>query len=202
LRKDADWRGSPRATTRREFNQLLRILNPSKNDVFYDLGCGHAMPCIWIAPRVKLAIGIEDHYYRYLRAKAEVERSGYKNVVILRDDIMNPSYRDATIVYSVISIGFQVIKKIQNQAKTGTVIVLYGLPPYPIKTRKLFGNFVFTKTPIERVSNEDEYAKIHLDRKKATIEDLYKTLDEDEVKDLEREIRGSDDNWKRLPIHE
>src|SRR3984893_2919531 len=158
MRKDAEWRGSPTATSRREFNRLLAVIKPRKTDVFYDLGCGYGGPCIWIAPRVKMAIGIEEHYYRYLRAKKEVGKSGEKNVVILRGDIMNQSYHDATIVFSVISVGFQMIRRIQDHASLGTTIILFGLPPYPIKTKKLFSDYVLITTPVERVSNEDEFA--------------------------------------------
>ncbi len=202
MRKDADWRGSPTATSRREFNRLLSIINPSKSDVFYDLGCGYGRPCIWISPKVKMSIGIEDHYYRYLRARAAVAKSKLDNVIIIRGDIMDQSYHDATIVFSVISVGFQMIKKIQEQAKLGTRIILYGLPPYPIKTKTLFSEYVLMKTPVERVSDVDEFARKALQSEKATIQDLMDTLDEDQKRDLKREIRASEHNWKSLSNHE
>ena len=165
-------RGNPRATDKREFTLLINRIRPSKNDVFYDLGCGYGGPCIWIAPKVKRAVGIEDHYYRYLRARREVERSDLHNITIIWNDISKVSYRDATIFYSVISIGFDVIKKIQRQTKPGTLVVLYGLPPFPIKSRRLFGDFHALTTPFERVQNEDEFARIYLGRKRATMREL------------------------------
>jgi len=201
MRKEAEWRGSPTATSRREFNRLLKIIRPRNDDVFYDLGCGYGGPCIWIAPKVKMAIGIEDHYYRYLRAKREVKNSGEQNVIIIRGDILDQSYHDATIVFSVISVGFQMVSRIQNQAKPGTTIILYGLPPYPIKTKKLFQGYVIMKTPIERVSNEDEFARTVLESKNAKIEDLMETLDKDQKRDLKREIEDAEYNWKSLTNH-
>lgn len=200
MTREAEWRGSPRATTRREFDHLLRLLKPSRNDdVFYDLGCGYASPCIWIAPRVKRSVGIEDHYYRYVSAKKEVAKSGFANIEIRNEDIDESNYRDLTIGYSVISIGFGVVARIQNQAKPGAVIVLYGLPPYPIKSEKLFGMYFRMKTPISRVNDEDEFARISLGKKHSAIQDLYKKLDEkDEIRDLKREIREADSNWKKL----
>jgi len=197
--REAEWRGSPRATMRSEFMRLLGVLHPSKNtDVFYDLGCGYARPCIWIALKVKLAVGIENHYYRYQRALKEVEKAGFTNIKILREDINEASYHDMTIAYSVISIGFEVIARIQKQAKPGAVIVLYGLPPYPIKSEKLFGKYFRMRTPLTRVKDEDEFARIFLGRKGATLKDLYSKLDHDEVKDLKREIRQADSNWIKL----
>src|SRR5579864_7960789 len=107
MRRDADWRGSPTATSRREFNRLVSLIAPSGNDIFYDLGCGYGRPCIWISPFVKMAIGIEDHYYRYLRARAEVAKSRRNNVIIIRGDIIDQTYQDATLVFSVLSVGFE-----------------------------------------------------------------------------------------------
>ena len=198
MRRDADWRGSPRATTRSEFMRLLEILKPSGSDVFYDLGCGYARPCIWIAPKVKLAVGIEDHYYRYLRAKKEVKKSGFSNVQILNEDIGDATYHGATIVYSVISIGFEIISKIQTEAERGTRIVVYGLPPFPIRSETLFGRYSMMRTPLRRVSDVDEFARIHLKKKKAAIKDLFEILEDDEKRDLKREIRNAERNWAML----
>jgi hypothetical protein len=199
MRHDAHWRGSPRATTKREFMRLVEILSPSKHDVFYDLGCGYAGPCIWIAPMVRKSIGIEDHYYRYLRAKEEVKKSGLTNIEIHRHDIAKASYREATIAYSVLSIGPDILGKIQRQAKKGARIVLYSFPPFPIKSEKLFaGGYYLITTPLERVADEDEYARLSLGRKRVTIKDLFKTMDKVEVRILKREIKQADSIWRRL----
>ncbi len=196
MERAAEWRGNPRATDKREFTHLINRMRPSKTDVFYDLGCGYGGPCIWIAPNVKKAVGIEDHYYRYLRAKREVEKSGLHNITIIWNDIIKASYRDATILYSVISIGFEVIKKIQRQTRTGALVVLYGLPPYPIRSRRLFGDFYAMTTPFERVNDEDEFARIHLGRKRTTMRELLKSIDAEQRRDLKREIKDADANWE------
>jgi SAM-dependent methyltransferase len=198
MERAAEWRGSPRATDKREFTHLINRIRPSKTDVFYDLGCGYGGPCIWIAPKVKKAIGIEDHYYRYLHAKRDVEKSGLHSITIIWNDISKVPYRDATILYSVISIGFEIIKKIQRQTKTGALVVLYGLPPYPLKSRRLFGEFYAMTTPFERVNDGDEFARIHLGTKRATMRELLKSIDADQRRDLKREIKDSDANWESL----
>jgi len=40
MERAAKWRGNPNASDKKEFFRLLDILKPSKEDVFYDLGCG------------------------------------------------------------------------------------------------------------------------------------------------------------------
>jgi hypothetical protein len=194
----AAWRGSPRASSKREFDRVLGYLNPSKGDVFYDLGCGYGGPCIWAAPKVKLAVGVEDHYYRYLRAKREVEKSGFSNIKILWDDIESVSYRNATILYSVIYVGFGVIKKIHRESKQRSKVVLYGLPPYPLKSEHLFGHFHRLVTPFEKVKDEEEYVLNYLGGKYSSMRKLMRSLDREQVRDLKAEIEYSDENWKSL----
>jgi len=38
-----DWKGNPKATKEHEVLQLLKIIRPTKKDIFYDLGCGMVM---------------------------------------------------------------------------------------------------------------------------------------------------------------
>ncbi len=198
MERAARWRGDPRASDRQEFLRAVRYIKPSKKDVFFDLGCGYGGPCIWIAPKVKLSVGIEDHYFRYLHARRDVEKSGLENIRILWDDVERVSYRKATILYSVIYIGFGVIEKIQRETRTGSEVVLYGLPPFPLKFEKLFDSFCRLTTPFERVEDEDEFARIYLGRKKATMKKLLRLLDREQARDLRREIREADVNWNSL----
>ena len=178
--------------------RLIKLIKPSENDVFYDLGCGYGSPCIWIAPIVRRAIGIEDHYFRFLRARQEVKNAELHNVTIKWSDITKVSYRDATILYSVISIGFEVLRKIQKQTKKQALIVLYGLPPFPVKSTRLTGNFYQMTTPFERVKDENEFARIHLRRKDATMKELLRSIDAEQREDLKREIKQAESNWKSL----
>jgi SAM-dependent methyltransferase len=198
LERAAKWRGDPRASSRREFLRLLNEIKPSKKDVFFDLGCGYAGPCIWIAPKVRQSVGIEDHYYRYLYAKREVSKSGLLNVRILWADIEKVPYREATILYSVIYVGFSVLEKIQKETVRGTQTILYGLPPFPLKSEKLFGSFYRLKTPFGRVEDEDEYARHYTGRKNATMKKLLRSLDHEQAKDLRREIKEAELNWHMM----
>jgi len=123
---------------------------------------------------------------------------GVKNVRITWNDIERVSYHRATILYSVIYVGFSIIKKIQNQTAAGTKVVLYGIPPFPLKSKKLFGNYHLFQTPFERVQTDDEFARIFKGRKKSTLEGMLKSLDREQANDLKFEIRNSHVNWKSL----
>ena len=192
------WRGSPTATTRTQLMRLVRILRPSKErDVFYDVGCGYARPCIWIAGRVKLAVGIENFEPRYREALRRVERSGLRNITILKRSLEKASYGDATMIYSVIALDFNFFRKVLAECMPGTVVALCYCPPYPMKSEKV-GEYYLMRTPFERVKDEAEYAQIFTGRKKVTIEDVLDSLPRSQRKYLKWEISHADSNWKKL----
>ena len=197
--KVAGWRGPAKATKKPEFMRLLRYLRPTKKDIFYDLGCGHGYPCIWIAKRVKLAIGIENHYARFCRAQLNVQKSGLPNVKIIKKDLEDATYEDATIIYSFIELSFNDLARIQKFVKSGTTIVMYARVPYPIRSRWVTGNYFMMKTPFKRVRSEDEYARIYMGKKKATIDDVYAWFGRrKDAKKLKWEISRANSNWNKL----
>jgi SAM-dependent methyltransferase len=196
--KEASWRGSATATPRQDFLRILGILRPTKRDVFFDLGCGYGRLCILAAPRVSLSVGIENHYYRYLRAKRAVEQSQLSNVQIKYGDFYNFSFRSASILYSIVDAGFATWAKIDRQCKKGTIIVQYGMLPYPIKAKHMFGNYFITRTPLIRVRDTAEYCRIYMKSNTASIDKLRKSLGKEGEKQLLFEIRNSESNWRNL----
>jgi SAM-dependent methyltransferase len=198
LRKAAPWRGSPTATSKKEFMDLLSKAKLSKNkDVFFDLGCGFGRVCIWMAPKVRLAVGFENHYDRFKVARGAAEKSGYKNISIRYADFSFASFKKATIIYSIVDIGLHVVARINRQAKSGTRLILYRRPSYPIKGKRISGNYFLMKTPIKRVKDESEFARTILGRD-ATIDELYRAVGKEDAKDLKREVRQSEKLWKEL----
>jgi SAM-dependent methyltransferase len=179
-------------------NLLSKIRLSKEKDVFYDLGCGYGRLCIWIAPRVKLAIGYENHYDRFKRAKRAAEESGYENILIKNSDFSFASYNKATIIYSIVDIGLQVMTRINKQSKPGTRLILYKRPNYPIKGSRISGNYFIMRTPFKRAKDQNEFAKMVLDQRNVTIDDLYKKLGAEDTKDLKREIRESENAWKKF----
>ncbi|MBI3642082.1 MAG: hypothetical protein HY222_06795 [Thaumarchaeota archaeon] len=129
------WYGSPRATKRPEFMRLLKFLRVTKKDVFYDLGCGYADPCIWVSKKVKLAIGVENNCYRVCKALVNTQKSNNKNIKILKMNVENADYENASIIYTVIDLAIKDYKRIQRNTKNGTRLVICYPPPYPLKSK-------------------------------------------------------------------
>jgi len=199
LRKSATWRGSPTATTKNEFTALLNKIKLSKErDIFYDLGCGYGKVCIWVAPKVKFSIGYENHHDRFKVALREVEKSGFKNIMIRNRDFFLASYKRATVIYSMVDVGLHVMARINRQSRPGTMIVQYRRPNYPLEAKWISGNYFLMKTPLQRTKNADDFAKILLGRRRATIDDLFKHLGREERKYLKKEIREADKLWEGL----
>lgn len=197
MRKAAGWRGSAKATKRPEFMRLMKILRPTRNDVFYDLGCGYANTCVWISKKVGSAVGVEDFGPRYRKAVENVTKSGSKNVKILKRDVSHVSLKSATIIYSLIELTIEDFRRIQRSASPGTKIALWGPPPYPIRSKKHGPYFTF-RLPYKMVRSPDEYAKIYLGRKRATIEDLYDWVSRKEARSLKWYISRERWHWKKL----
>src|ERR687897_3141743 len=99
-RRSAD-RGPPNLTKPSETRKMLLLANANKNDIFYDLGCGHGGVCIQAASKVKKAVGIEDHYYTYKEAVSQARRSDAPDKIIIRHSNIDTSrFGNATIVYA------------------------------------------------------------------------------------------------------
>lgn len=190
------WRGSPTATSRGEFAHLVRVLRPKKTDVFYDLGCGYALPCIWIAPKVKKAVGIENFVPRYRRAASNVRKSGHQNIRIIKSSFQSVPLVDATIIHCVILLGLSEYRRIESEAKGSTLALCYP-PMYPIKSRRSHGYYLM-KVPFSRVANEDEYARIISGRRGATMKDVYAMLKKWDSKSLRWQVSHGDYLWSKL----
>ena len=194
------WRGSPTATSHWEFSRLLRELKPSqKKDVFYDLGCGYAFPCIWIAPKVKLAVGIENFGPRHKRAVSNVRKSGLGNIRIFKKSFQSVPLNEATIIHCVVLLSLPEYKKIEHESVYGTILALCYPPMYPIKARKIDGYYLM-KVPLERVKDSNEYARIISGRKNATIEEIQNSFFPNRLdsRNLKWQISHADYVWKKL----
>jgi hypothetical protein len=177
--------------------RVVRDLSPSRKDVFYDLGCGYAFPCIWIAPNLKLAVGIENFWPRYKRALNNVEKSGLGNVRIIKKSFQTVSMKDATIIYSVILLSLKEYRKIQLETRRGAKLVLCYPPMYPIKSRKKDG-YYFMDVPFSRVKDENEYARIISGRRSANIKDIHSLFSRSDSMSLKWQISHADYTWAKL----
>ncbi len=191
------WRGSPTATSHEEFMRVVKDLRPSRSDVFYDLGCGYAYTCIWIAPKVRRAVGIENFWPRYKRALNNVEKSGRGNIRIVKKSFQTVSLKDATIIYSVILLSLKEYRKIQLETRRGAKLVLCYPPMYPINSWKKDG-YYFMRVPFTRVKDETEYARIISGRRDATIKDIHSRFNRFDSVSLKWQISHADYIWAKL----
>jgi len=190
-------KGNPEATTYSEFCKLIQLINPKKEDVFYDLGCGHGNPCKWISKYVKLAIGIEYDISRYRKAVRNTISKKYPNVKIIFGDFTRFPLNDATIIYST-NLELVDFIRIKDKVKQGTRIVTNGfLPPYPIKFKGKWP-FYICKKPYQKVKNPDEYAQIYFNNKDDSISDMLDYITTKDKKDLKEQISKVKSNWNKL----
>lgn len=168
-------RGSPIATKPSEVKRILRLANATRNDVFYDLGCGHGRVCIIAAEHVKRAVGIEDHVATYKEAKRAVKKAGLDRRVKIRDsDVTTARISDATIVYSTLDENYADIFRFERVLKKGCRFVSASVPLIGIKPEKRDGDFYLMKVPFKHAKDEADWAKAALQSKNGTPAKLYK----------------------------
>ena len=197
-----DWKGNPKATKEREVLQLLKIIRPTKKDIFYDLGCGHGNVCRWMSKKVKKSIGIESYRPYYLEAIRKTDFTKFPNVNFCFRNYEKIDLEDASILYCTMGFSIPFLKKIQKQVKLGTWLIIPEVPPpYPIKSKKYWPFQIF-KTPYRRVKDPDDYARNCIDGKNVVLDDMYDWLEDesdfDELKSLKWNISHGEYNWKRL----
>ncbi len=107
--------GHPIRLTNPEIRRMLRLANPSKDDVFYDLGSGFAQNLIIGAFefRLKKCVGVEKEETRFLIARERVEKwIGSKRISrnqikvkrntiekLIEDKVLGANLKEATIIY-------------------------------------------------------------------------------------------------------
>ena len=107
--------GHPIRLTNPEIRRMLRLANPTKDDVFYDLGSGFAQNLIIGAFEfgLKKCIGVEKEESRFLIARERVEKwiaskRVFRNQIkvkrnttekLIEDKIPGADLKEATIIY-------------------------------------------------------------------------------------------------------
>lgn len=174
----AEWRGDPNTTKPRDVKRILRLAHATKNDIFYDLGCGHGRVCIIAAEKVKLAVGIEDHYATYRKAIEAVKKSGLVHKIIIRhSDFLNAKISHATIVYAVaLEDSERDGEHYENVLKAGCRFITLYLPLIGTKQDKVDYPYFMMKVPFKHAKDELEWARSVLRTKNATPTKLYKKL--------------------------
>lgn len=172
----AKWRGEPDATTSKEAERIFKLAKLSKNDVFYDLGCGHGWVCIWAARHCKAAKGIEDLKLLVNRAKRNVAEAGVKNVEIIRGNFFDNPLTEATMLFCIVGLNTQDFEMWTRNRRHFRIVTL-GPPPVPILPAATADNYCLTQFPYRKAKRIEEWYEAVVGKRSAKWIDVRKKYD-------------------------
>lgn len=178
----------------RHIRKLLRLANATKNDVFYDLGCGRGQLCVIAVTEfgVKKAVGIEMHAGRAKKAAAYVEKLGLSDRIEIRnEDFMDSDISEATVAYCGHYEVEEDVSRFENELRAGSRFVTLFLPFVGVIPTAADYPFYVMQVPFRKTSDPALWISKVLFRK-ATAEELFRELDTD------REYRYDKRTFKHL----
>jgi SAM-dependent methyltransferase len=188
----AEWRGDPNATTRSEAMQVFILAKLSKNEVFYDLGCGHGKVVIWAAEFCKKSIGIEDIKEYVAQAKQNVQKCRLTNVKIICEDFSQHPLPHADVLYCIIHLSRNKFRKWDRSTHKRTLrIVTLGPPPVSIMPVATKDSFCLTRFPFELATSRKDWYHAVLGRRNGSWEEVrkkFKKLDPKELRCLRKDV--------------
>ena len=194
-----NWRGSPKATSNWHLSILLKLVKTSKKDVFCDLGCGYGNLCIFARKKVGQAFGFETMPYRYHRANKNIIKSGLDNIQIFPKSYERPKslniIKKCNILYCSNFISLSFYKKLNIILKKNSWLIVYDLPPVPVKPIKKFDWYYIMKFPLQMSKNENDWIRGVTKNKFHKKSDLYRLIKNDlpdwkrRIKDLSKELK-------------
>ena len=161
--------GDPIALSEKEIKNLIKFVNASKKDVFYDLGSGFGEIVIQFVKQTKIrkACGIEEDIKRFLHSieftRDELTKKQLKRIDFWRSDYCKFDFSDATVVYNGLDAAggykrrdYEEIKLYNKLfAKKEVKIIkrdfpLIGYKPVRAFRSKTSSWFFMMKTPLEK----------------------------------------------------
>ncbi len=104
--------------------QVVQSLKLTKNNIFYDLGCGDGRVLIKAVeqnPEIK-TVGVDIAFLPFLISKWKTRK--YKNIQIIRKDFFKTDLKEATHIFVYLSSKMDELSaKIQKECRPGTRIV-------------------------------------------------------------------------------
>jgi SAM-dependent methyltransferase len=188
------------ATQPAEVKRILRLAKATKDDIFYDLGCGHGRVCIIASKQVKRAVGIEDHIATYKEAVRAVRKAGLQDKVKIRNsDVSSAKIGDATMVYTMINESYKDLERFERLLPRGSRFISAYVPLIGVIPDKKDGSFYLMKMPFKHAKDEDDWARSVLGTKNGTAGKLYKKYTRwygrEFVKDLKKTLRRRLRKW-------
>lgn len=118
---------APWVPTREELlPYVMMVAKPTKDDVFYDLGCGDGRVVIEAALRGAKGVCVEINPDLIRKAKEAAEKLNVADrISFINDDFFNVSLRDATVVYMYLltSVNRALKPKLEKELRLGSRVV-------------------------------------------------------------------------------
>ncbi len=163
------------AQSNRNIRKMLRLAGTSKNDVFYDLGCGRGQLCIIAVTEfgVKRAVGIDAHTGRAGKARRHVARLGLSDRIEIRNEnFYDLDIGDAAVVYNGLVEADDDWKFYEAFLKKGSRLVTLSLPLIGAMPNTQDYPFYLMRVPFRRARNVLEWVRAVLGKKTSLAEFL------------------------------
>lgn len=166
--------GDPVALNDDEIANLIKLVRPKRNDIFYDLGSGYGEIVRQFVKKtkVKKAHGIEDDIKRFLFSieftRDELTKKELNRIEFWRFDYMYCDFSDATIIYNGLDAtgsnkrdDYDEIKRYNKLFKKKSVKIikrdfpLIGYKPVKVIRPRKSSWFFMMKTPLENYRTHD-----------------------------------------------
>ena len=118
-------------TRKKDFPRINRLAGLKPGQVFYDLGCGDARVCAYMAkhnPESKV-VGVEVVRFLYLLARARKSFSKLDNLEIKLADVFSEDLSSADVIYTfaiIESINGKLKEKLKSEMKKGGKLISYA----------------------------------------------------------------------------
>ena len=163
------------AQSNRHIRKMLRLAHASRNDVFYDLGCGRAQLCIIAITEfgVKHAVGIDAHKGRASKAQRHVKRLGLSDKIeILNGNFYDLTIDEATIVYNGLVEGEEDWNYYETSLNKGTKLVTLSEPLVGAIPHAQDYPFYLMQIPLRKAGNISEWISAVLGKRSTRKEFL------------------------------
>ena len=173
--------GYPIALTNEEIRLMLRLARASKDDVFYDLGCGYGQLCIVAVQEfgVKRAVGIESLPYRLYKARQRIRGLSLSDRIEIRnEDLEQADFSDGTIVYYGLREEPEDLPRFRKMLKVGCRLITPYMPIISIKPTRIDYPFYLMSAPLDKhkARNKDDWVSSFISKKNASFKDLNDEL--------------------------
>ena len=155
----------------------LAKLRPS--DVFYDLGCGDGSILVFAAKEfgVRKAVGFEKNPVRNGKAKKTVENAGLSRRITIKGDMNEGDLTEADVILDMLPEGEDDYQFLTERGiKEGARLVKHDLPLIGFIPSEVDIPFYMMTFPFKKARSKQEWAAHVLQRKDATLSDLWHEL--------------------------